>query len=92
MKKVQGIKATNIIKVVMNWQNDGHQNGLFYGTDANCPACGKATEDHLHFLRCTDPLLSRMNKRLISKLLKALHQTRTAGIIALLFKRILLAL
>ena len=53
MDKLPATRATNVIKLVHNWQNDGHQQFLHSeGETPNlCPCCDKP-EDHLHFLWC----------------------------------------
>ena len=92
MRRVDGVKATNIIKLVMNWQNDGHQNELFYSTGGVCPACNNVVENHLHFLCCRDPVLSRMNVASTTRFYRAMKRVHTAGVLASVFKCILAAL
>ena len=51
MKSLSGEKATNVIKLVHNWQNDGHQKHKHSKGEKSgaCPACGEM-ESHLHFI------------------------------------------
>ena len=61
--KLDPVKETSVIKLVMNWQNDNHQNSLFYANkDNRCPACEHEIEAHMHFLSCTDPILRKANR------------------------------
>ena len=92
MTKLEGTRATNVIKLVMNWQNDNHQNELFYDKPGICPACETVLEDHLHFLCCKDPVLYRLNTKAISKFHFELQKTRTAGVISGIFMASLQAL
>ena len=71
VKDLEGTRETNIIKLLMNWQNDAHQNEIFYGKGGQCPACSK-TENHLHFISCQDPVLFRMNTASVNRVEKAL--------------------
>ena len=91
-KKVDGVRATNLIKLVMNWQNDNKQNELFYSASPICPACNKEYEGHLHFLRCTDPVLRRLNTMAINTILTTMKKLKTAGVIATLLKQIIFSL
>lgn len=57
-KNLNPCKETNVIKMVTNWQNNNHQNSLFYSHRDNiCPACELTSEEHMHFLSCSDPVL-----------------------------------
>ena len=49
---LSGPRATNVIKLSHDWQNDSHQKNLFYSTPTNtlCPAGFGELESHMHFL------------------------------------------
>ena len=48
--RLKPVKETNVIKLVMHWQNDNHQNGKFYKDKSNIsPALQVEVEDHMHF-------------------------------------------
>ena len=86
-------KETNVIKLVINWQNDNHQNGLFYEKKVDiCPACELVKEDHMHFLSCTDPILRGANRPAWNKVGATIKRLRTTVIIAKAFNNILEAL
>lgn len=92
VNNLEGTRATNVIKLVMNWQNNNHQNELFYSKTGMCPACANVKEDHLHFLCCKEPVLHRLNTKATSKFHLELQKTRTVGIISNIFKAPLQAL
>ena len=48
-KNISNTKNTNLIKYVMDWQNDNRWNELFTEKDGVCSACG-LVEDHVHFI------------------------------------------
>ena len=91
VKNLDGTRETNIIKLLMNWQNDAHQNDIFYGKGGQCPACSKQ-EHHLHFLSCQDPVLYKLNTGSVNKLERALRKTNTAGTIARVIREVIGAL
>ena len=75
VKRLPPTKETKVIKLLMNWQNDNHQNHLFDRKNSNlCPACDKETEDHMHFLSCSDKILRRANKAAWNKVIRALKR------------------
>ena len=88
---LEGTMETNVIKLLMDWQNDAHQNKIFYGKDGLCPACFKQ-EDHMHFLACQDPILYKLNTGSISRVEGALRKTHTAGVIARIVREVINAL
>ena len=49
-RNLEGTKETNLIKLVMDRQNDNHQNNLFYGKSGKCPACALEDKNHFHFI------------------------------------------
>merc|ERR1712197_208415 len=53
MNTIPATKRTNVIKLVNNWQHDGHQIFLHSQGEESlaCPACG-LEEDHYHFIMC----------------------------------------
>ena len=58
-QKQTATRATNIIKLVHGWQNDGCRKGLFYDIqeDTMCPTgCGE-TELRQHCMNCVSPSL-----------------------------------
>ena len=57
MGKLDKVRQTNVIKLVHNWVNDGHQQDLFAKQThfTECPAeCGQI-EHHQHYLSCYAP-------------------------------------
>ena len=70
--KVEGVRATNLIKMVMNWQNNNRQNVLLYSKSPICPAYHKEDEGHLHFLHCSDSVLRQLNMKTINKVVMIL--------------------
>ena len=91
-RRLEGSKETNLIKLVMNWQNDNHQNEFFYAKDGVCPACQSIQEDHLHFISCRDPVLYRLNTECMNGVHRAMARTHTCGIISNAFREVLGAL
>lgn len=75
-----GTRETNVIKLLIDWQNDAHQNDLFYEKGGTWPACSTEQEDHLHFLSCKD------------KVYKVWQKTSTTGIITRAFREVLTSL
>ena len=79
MNRQSGTRATNIIKLAHDWQNDNHQNSLFYKDKSSmCPACNLAEETHMHFLSCSDPILRRVNQRAWDGLKTVMKKWRTS--------------
>ena len=89
---LDGTCATNVIKLLMNLQNDNHQNNLFYDKSGNCPVCEHEHEEHLHFIWCQDPVLQKLNTKAVDKLLQSLKVTSTAGLLARVLKEDIQAL
>ena len=76
----------------MDWQNDNHQNELFYGKSHLCPACHVQEEGHMHFISCKDPVLSRLNSTSVNKFIQTVKKSCTAGLISTIFKDIISAI
>ena len=91
IKHLTGTKITNLLKMVLHWQNDNQQNDMFYGKDSRCPACGNQDEEHFHFLWCRDPTLYHMNTKFINKKYRELQKTKTSMVITRTFKAIIKA-
>ena len=54
LNKMKDTEATNVIKMVHGWQNDGHQKDLFYDNDEEytCPAGCGGKEMRMHYVQC----------------------------------------
>ena len=84
IRTLSKVKHTNVVKLVHNWVNDGHQKGLFLESTepTACPAeCGR-TENHQHYLACFAPPMLAQKKICKQKFDKLWTTTRTATPIA----------
>ena len=93
MKSLTGEQETNVIKLVHNWQNDGHQNHLHSeGKETpECPVCGKY-EHHYHFFYCKNSQMTQQYNKCRDTFIKAHKKMHTASSIFHIFKQVLLHL
>ena len=91
MNSLNATRATNVVKFVHDWQQDGHQIGLFYGGGDNtlCPTgCGAAEIRH-HFISCKAPQAKQSFRKRLD-VLKGVHKRqRTASAISTAFYNII---
>ena len=81
---------TNVIKMVMDWQNNNRQNNKFDEKHSDvCPACELVHEGHLHYLCCSDPVMRRLNRGPWNAVINQIRKLRTNQTVAAAFYRIL---
>ena len=90
IKKLPEGQVTNTIKMVNNWQNDGHQQYIHSeGAVAPvCPAC-KMPEEHMHFLWCQQADMSKNQRHRWDDFMKKHVKLKTAGVIMHCFRVII---
>ena len=91
MNSIPATRVTNVVKSVHDWQHDGHQIGLFYGTGDNtvCPTgCGEEETRH-HFISCKAPQATLSFRQRVD-VFKGVHKRhRTASAIFTAFLNII---
>ena len=91
LSKLDNVRQTNVIKLVHNWINDGHQQDLFSNQlhFTECPAdCGQI-ETHQHYISCYAPPMLTQNTKCVISLRKQWAKLRTAIPIARALKYII---
>lgn len=93
MKQLSGCKITNVVKLVNNWQHDGHQKHVHMrGEDSpGCPACNDP-EEHMHFIQCKSEVMQTNHRHRRDDFLCSHNKLKMAGIIMRGFKTILQSL
>ena len=81
INKSRAVYQTNIIKMVHDWVNDGHQKKLFQNpedpSEHKCPTgCGQI-ETHQHYLSCFAPPMIKEKNKSIDDFKKVLKLTKT---------------
>ena len=87
------VRETNVVKLVHNWQNDGHQKHLHSEGEETpeCPVCGKY-EHHYHFFYCKNSQMTQQYNKCRDTFIKAHKKMHTASSIFHIFKQVLLHL